>query len=338
MSLRSLIPFLVLVFVVAAAGAFAGLRLLPQPTPQAIVEVVEIIVTATRDPNLQPAVTVVTATPNRTQVNVPESILPAGSGDTNTDNTNTAGQPTLDPTQLGADVAQAVQAVDAASTTALPENCIIHVVQEGDFPSSIAEEYEADVFRMLAINGLDEESSRFIQIGDELIVPLEGCNIAEPPTATPTIDPNITPTATPTLTPTAVITNTPTLTPTPTSTPTITLEPTAANAQLSIVGIVNAGDVTAERVRIRNDGNTVDATGWTLSNQRGTTYTFTELFIWSNTEVTVYTGSGEDTPIVLFWQLDEAVWGNPNDIITLRDADGRVQATARVGELLGTGS
>ena len=336
MSLRSMIPFLMLVFVVAAGGAFVGLRLLPSNQPESIVELVtvEVIITATTDPNLQSAVTVVTATPDRTQVALPPDLLPERTSDTSSD---PDGAPTLDPARLGADAAAIAGDASAGVPTQLPDNCIIHVVQEGDFPSSIAEEYDADLFLMLSINNLDEESARFLQIGDELIVPLEGCAIPTLPPPTATLDPNITPSATPTATATPVMTNTPTITPTVTPTPTITLEPTAANSQLELVSLTNPGDITAEVIRIRNAGNTVDATGWTLQNENtDESYTFNDLFIFSETTIALYSGTGEPTPIVLFWGRDRAIWGNPNHVITLRDAQGQVQATSRVGDLVAT--
>ena len=98
---------------------------------------------------------------------------------------------------------------------------------------------------------------------------------------------------------------------------------------MQILGIEKAGDVTAEGVRIRNTGNTVNVTGWTLTDTEGTEYTFGEQLIFSNTEVTIYTRAGQNTPIALYWGLDKPVWQR-GDVVTLRDARGQVQATLRV--------
>jgi hypothetical protein len=57
---------------------------------------------------------------------------------------------------------------------------------------------------------------------------------------------------------------------------------------------------------------------------------FTQQLLFSNAEVTIYTRSGTNTPIALFWGLDEPVWGDAGEILTLRDANGDVQASLRL--------
>jgi hypothetical protein len=176
----------------------------------------------------------------------------------------------------------------------------------------------------LEVNGLTEETANTLQIGDTVVVPLEGCNYNLPPSPTPTLDAAQT-------TPTPEVTDDPDVTPTPAASPTITLAPTSSNAQVSIVDVLDVGDVTAEGVRIRNDGNTVDVTGWTLTDVDGNEYVFTEQFLFSNAELTVYTRTGQDSPIARFWGLDEPVW-QVGDVVTLTDADGDVQATIRIDD------
>src|SRR5690606_27523646 len=58
----------------------------------------------------------------------------------------------------------------------------------------------------------------------------------------------------------------PEITDTPTITPTITLAPTASagNAQVEIVEVTGAGDITAEAIVIFNSGRNVNLNGWTL--------------------------------------------------------------------------
>ena len=71
-------------------------------------------------------------------------------------------------------------------------------------------------------------------------------------------------------------------------------------------------------------------TGWTLQDLDGNVYEFRrEQRIFSNSEVTIYTRAGQDTPIALFWGLDEAIW-EPGDVVTLRDNNDRVQAILRI--------
>jgi len=330
MSIRNLIPFLILVFAVALGGTFLAIQLFSGDdgagagNPSVQLVTVEVIVTATPNPNATVPVVIITATPDREVAQIPDSVLPQTAPDNATDGTTdnaldglTVIAPTIDPTVLGANEAIGLTA------TALPTNCLLHVIEEGDTPFGVAELYGANGFLLLEVNGLTEETAGLLQIGQTVVVPLEGCNYNLPPTATPTLDPDVA-TPIPEITDEADDT-----TPTPAFTPTITLAPTSVNASVSIVTVDNIGDVTAEGVRIRNSGNTVDITGWSLNDTDGNTYEFTEQFLFSNAEVTVYTRAGTDSPIARFWGLDEPVWQG-GDVVTLSDADGQVQATIRI--------
>jgi hypothetical protein len=332
MSTRSTLPFLVVVFVVALAGTFLAMTLFNNNRPAretTLMATVQIIITATIDPNLPPAVTIVTATPdnNRTQVVVPASIV-----------TEAAGTVAPQSTRPAFDIAgaQALNPDVAETATALPQNCILHTIVEGDTPFGIAEQYGANGFVMLDANGLTEETATGLQIGDTLIVPLEGCPVESLATyqqAPRDGEPTFTNTPAVSATPTQGSTEeaTPAESPTPRPSPTITLAPTAANAQIAIVGIEKIGDVTLEGVMIRNDGKSQDITGWTLSDSEGTVYTFKEKQLFSQAQITVSTRIGEDTPQVSFWGLDRAVW-SVGDVVTLKDTKGQVIATRRIDE------
>ncbi|MCA9882085.1 MAG: protein kinase, partial [Anaerolineae bacterium] len=111
---------------------------------------------------------------------------------------------------------------------------------------------------------------------------------------------------------------------------TITLAPTSASSEIVVTGILSAGEVTTEGVVLRNVGNTVDLTGWTLSDLDGNVFTFPELLFFSETTISVFTRSGQNTPISLFWEQNEPVWDD-GDVLTLTDASGDVQATLRIG-------
>jgi hypothetical protein len=327
----SLLLILVLVFAVAVAGVFLGNRLFGAADTASAesgmrLVTVEVVITATDDPNITPVVVVVTATPRPGESVVS---LPTARGDrTPGSASDQAGGPTIDPALIAADSQL------AATAAALPVGCILHVIEEGDTPFGVALEYEADFFDMMAVNALTDEAASRLQIGDVLIVPLEACPVAEvagEQDATPTSLATATATTTdePENSPTPGATATPSRTPTITPTPTTTLPPTATNALVEIVGVERAGDVTAEGVRIRNAGNTVNISGWVLRDLDGNTYTFREQMLFSNAEVTVYTRAGQNTPVSLFWGLERAAW-QPNDVLVLEDADGNVQASLRV--------
>jgi hypothetical protein len=325
MSFRSQIPFLVTVFVVALAGTFLAIRFFGSSPNSSQTELVTVVVyiTNTPDPNATDAVRIITATPDRTQISIPDGLVPTGDG------VSAASARTVIPST------PAESDVTSESGLTVPTGCILHVVAEGDMVFGIAEEYGVSPFLMLQVNGLDEETATSLQIGDELIVPVDTCpldDISLPPTATPLPTETLEVTEEVTEESTGEATEDANVTPTPAITPTITLAPTAEGAVLEIVSVVDAGDVTAEGIRIRNpaSNSTVTVTGWTLEDLDGNVYEFrSQQRIFSNSEVTIYTRTGQDTPIALFWGLDEAVW-QENDVVTLRDANGRIQAIFRV--------
>ena len=198
---------------------------------------------------------------------------------------------------------------------ALPANCILHTIDKGEYISSIAEAYGIGMDNLLAVNGLDEGSATFLQIGDVLIVPLEGCSLIEQVQATKEA---------------AITTNTPAptgqLSTSPTVNPTATVPSTATNAQVEIVRVLSPGDINAEGVEVRNNGAVVDLTGWKLSNNSGDSYTFPQQRLFTGSVLTVYTRVGTDTPTVKFWGWDTSLFYS-GTIIVLTGAAGNVQST-----------
>jgi hypothetical protein len=317
---RLFLPLIALVLLIAigfALGvAYSGRSAAPSQSAAPQVVTVPIIITATRDINATEVVRIVTATP------LPGSVGPLPTGILETTNP-TISVATLDPELLGADAAL------QETVTSLPENCIPHAIQEGDTPFGIAEVYGVSGLDIMEINGLTEETATQLQIGDVLIVPLEGCPLtpedvltAQGEDATEEASAEITEEATEGV----EITNTPS----PTVVPTITLPPTAVNAQIEIVRVISAGDITAEGVEIRNLGGVVNMTGWTLTDSEGNIFTFPEQRLFTNGLVTVYTRVGQNTPIALFWGQSEAVWGDEGDSIVLANAEGEAQASLRL--------
>ena len=321
--MRRLLFSVITIVVLVGVGVVIG-RYLPNsggaqqdPIGPQIVTV-PVLITATTNPNATPEVIIVTATPLPGQI----SALPTGILDNDDAKSTQQVGPTIDPALLDAD--SALQ----ATATALPENCILHTLAEGEFPSIIAEEYGATLEDMLAINGLDDETSRFLQIGDVLIVPLEGCPLTPAQVAAVTGSEDVDAEGTAEVTDEA--TEESTAEANVTAAPTITLPPTAINAQVQIVRVLGAGDITSEGVEIRNTGGVVDLTGWTLEDADGNVFTFPEQRLFTNGLVTVYTRRGTNTPIALYWGRSAAVWGEDGDGVTLADADGDVQATLRL--------
>ena len=324
--LISLISFAILIAIGFALGRFlpsGGGASQQSAAPEIIT--VPVLITATIDPNETPQVIIVTATPGQgTSI----AALPTGLLEDEAGDATRPAAPTLDPEVLDAD------SVLQATVAALPANCILHVMEDGDTPFGVAEIYEANPFDLMEINGLDDDSARFLDIGDVLIVPLEGCPLTpEDVAAVAGVDEEAEVTDT-TETPDAEATEEATDEATeeaePTVVPTITLPPTAVNAQVEIVRVIGGGDITSEGIEIRNTGGVVDLTDWTLEDSEGTIFTFPEQRLFTNGLVTVFTRRGTDTPIALYWGRSQAVWGDEGDTITLSDDDGEVQATLRL--------
>jgi hypothetical protein len=323
-----MILFIILNVLISLAVAYGVISLYsvqnPAQSPPEVIRV-EVLVTATVDVNATIPVRIITATPGPgLQPTLPQvAQLPTDLLGTNSA-ASAAGLPTLDATTIG------VLGGDAAlsgTATALPAGCIPHVLKEGDTPFAVAEIYGADPFRLLEVNGLDEAGATFLQIGDVLIVPLEFCPLGAGEAAAvlggATVPPIATATPAQSATPTASGTAPPTVR------PTVTLAPTAANAAMRIVEVLNAGDVTAESVAIRNTGAIVDIGGWTLSDADGNTYTFAQQRLFTNAQITLFTRVGSNSPVALYWGRDTAAFQS-GDTLTLRDASGNVQSTYRV--------
>lgn len=334
----SLIGFIILNVLISLGVAFGVISLLrPSATAERIPITVPVIVTATPDPNETRVVRIITATPRPGDPARVET-LPTGLFGTP--------EPTLDAVLLvlsgtppealtlaaeeETDEAGGSQTASLASGTALPDECILHVVAEGDTPFAIAEQYGADGFRLMEVNGLDELAAAALQIGDTLIVPLEGCPL-EAALPQPTETPFIEETEEPALAEVETEESTADAagTAAPTVRPTLTLPPTATNASVSIETVLNAGDVTAEAVEIKNVGSTVNLEGWTLTDAEGNTYTFAEQYMFQNASITLYTRPGANTAVALYWGQDDPLW-QPGDVVTLRNANEEVQSTFRI--------
>lgn len=316
---RSLIVFIILNVLISAGVVVGVLSLLNQGnTPvqsNQVIVTVPILVTATTDPNATPRVIIITATP-----------LPGSVGVLPTGILETSPAPLPGLTTAEAQAINPASAGDSGSAvaTVLPENCILHTIASGDTPYGVALQYGADFFRVMEVNGLNDETASLLQIGDTLIVPLEGCPLTGPiTTPAPTVE--IT-----SVTQEAAAEVTPELfTATPTVRPTLTLPPTAVNAQVEIAEVRGVGDITAESIVIRNNGNNVNMKGWTISDAQGNTYTFAERILFSQGLVTVNSRVGQDTPVALFWNRTAPAF-EPGDVVTLRNDKGVVQSSFRV--------
>lgn len=318
MQRRGSVIFIILNVIVTAAVAFIVVNVFatqsPQTSPVQVVTV-EIKITNTPDANSTPRIVIITATP-----------LPGTPGSVTLPNDLIQ---TPDPQTAPLITAQPLPEGDLnlqGTATALPPNCILHVLQGGDTPFGVAEQYGADGFKLMEVNGLTDDTAALLQIGDVLIVPLEGCSLTaqDIASATPSLEVTDGGLAIQGVDSTAEVTAEPTVR------PTLTLPPTAASAQVQIVQVVSPGDVTAEGIVIRNNGESINIKDWVLSDSNGNIYTFSERLLFSNASITLFTRTGQDTAIVAFWNRNTPVFTDPGNVLTLTDKNGVVQSTYRV--------
>ncbi len=80
-----------------------------------------------------------------------------------------------------------------------------------------------------------------------------------------------------------------------------------------------------EFVVIANGAEFQDMTDWTLTNEAGDVYTFPAFGMAADGYVRVWTGTGVDGPVELYWGRDgEDLWNALADTATLRDAGGNI--------------
>lgn len=232
---------------------------------------------------------------------------------------NDADLPTLDPTLIprvpsnpvaGSGGAETANTQTDEDATPVPDDgCERYFVQSGDTAGAIATRYGVTLADLYVLNGITDQT--ILQIGDELLIPSAGCEPEIPPTATPSPRPtfNLTVNA-PQATPTDIIVE--------------------VDSDIEIVQVLNPGDITAEQVEIQNLGSEINLAGWTLSDEQGNIYSFSQVRLVPGSVIRVLTRSGNDTPGFLYWNLNTAVWED-GELVTLSDANDVPQAVYTVG-------
>ncbi len=113
----------------------------------------------------------------------------------------------------------------------------------------------------------------------------------------------------------------------PEETPVPTLALVRDDIQVAIRTVVGAGNLEMEYVEIVNQSEgAVDLTGWQLINPDGRQFDFPALILNQDGAVEIHSKTGQNTVIELFWQADAPLWA-AGDTVTLRNADGEIQAT-----------
>ena len=94
--------------------------------------------------------------------------------------------------------------------------------------------------------------------------------------------------------------------------------------QVRISDVLGRGNLIAEIVVIFNTGRPIRLKDWTLSDDQGHIFTFPDLFLGAEGNVRVHTTGGQNSVTDLYWGQSTAVWAEPGDVATLRDANGVV--------------
>lgn len=106
--------------------------------------------------------------------------------------------------------------------------------------------------------------------------------------------------------------------------------PGIGDVNVDIVGVIGAGTLADERMVIQNDGTSeLILTGWTLSDNKGSTYNFPQLTLFPGVKVQVHTLAGKDSPTDLYWGRLAPVWTS-GELVALYDTDSIVRAFYRV--------
>lgn len=177
----------------------------------------------------------------------------------------------------------------------------VHIVAPGDTLGAIATLYDVPLDDLLTANGISNPN--LLNVGDQLLIPVGGL-----PTPTPTIAP----------------TETPNIAPSP-----IPTEPlTQGEVIIEISEVVAPGVLTEEAVAIVNSGTRpIALQGWQLRKGNAFVYTFEQITLFGEgAGLLIYTEAGIDTPLKLYWGLEEPLWA-AGDTVTLVDAEGTTQAT-----------
>lgn len=220
---------------------------------------------------------------------------------------NNSGVDEINPVDAGVPITETRQ-------TAPTVEMLSYQVKEGDTLGALAVEFNVSVADIMTVNGMTDPDSLFI--GQIIYIPT-----APLPTATSTY-----------LTPTIVVSITPrpTATRTPGPTPTRTPTPVRQEPQVVIETVIGVGTLESERVDLLRSGDgELSLAGWRLEDGAGNIYTFPDLTLYSGGEVHLYSRTGQDTVVELFWGLTTPVW-RTGKTVSLYDAQNVLRSSYTV--------
>jgi hypothetical protein len=105
--------------------------------------------------------------------------------------------------------------------------------------------------------------------------------------------------------------------------------PSPGKEVLEIENVFGYGDLQTEVVRIRHTGSdSLLLQDWILQDGDGNVYTFPAITLYSGV-VEVYTRSGSNTVISLFWGLEQPVWSQ-GEVAAIYDPEGNLRSRFQI--------
>lgn len=192
------------------------------------------------------------------------------------------------------------------------QNFESYQIRSGDTLGAIATSFGVTVEAIIDANNLTNPD--VLNVGEVLLIPL-GSELTLQTDST-----NV-----PEASPTARLSPSP-VTIGPSSTPL----PPGFDPQLEIVTVVGAGNLDDERVVIRLNGDiSLSMKDWRLEDGDGNVFTFPDLTLFKGGAVTIFSKTGVNTVVELYWGTTETVW-EIGETIALLDPQGELRATYRV--------
>lgn len=108
--------------------------------------------------------------------------------------------------------------------------------------------------------------------------------------------------------------------------------PKPGETVLTITNIIGIGDLYKEEVDLHYTGQKEFClNGWKLVNQRGEEFSFPAFFqlYTQGMDLKVYTRSGANSPLELYWGLSKAIWKS-GDTARLLDPQGTERSTFKI--------
>ncbi len=217
--------------------------------------------------------------------------------------TNNSGSDEIVPIYEGVPITGTVQAVPTIGL-------LTYQVKEGDILGALAVEFNVSVADIMSVNNFTDPNS--LIVGQIIYIPTaplpSPSSTAKPPTVVPSLTPGPA-TATPG--------------------PTVTSKPTQVGQEPRVVidKVVGVGVLATERVQLLRSGDgELSLAGWRLDDGKGNLYTFPMLTLYKGGAINLFTRTGQDTVVDLFWGLTSPLWSS-GETVYLYDAQNELRSS-----------